>query len=95
MLDEKSARLQRLREKLDVLGKGALENADNSFRMLCARLEGVNPLAVLSHGYAMVEGEDGRIISSAQDTRVGEMVEIGLSDGRLSAEIKEILPREV
>ena len=95
VLDEKSVRLQRLREKLDVLGKGAVENADNSFRMLCARLEGVNPLAVLSHGYAMVEGDDGRIISSSRDVRIGEKVEIGLSDGRLSAEIKEILPREV
>ena len=94
VLEEKNARLQRLREKLDVLGKGAVDTADNSFRMLCARLEGVNPLAVLSHGYAMVEGEDGRIISSARDARIGEKVEIGLSDGRLSAEILEIIPRE-
>lgn len=95
VLDEKSAKLVRLREKLDVLGKGAVDSADNAFRMLCARLEGVNPLAVLSHGYAMVEGEDGRIISSAKDVRIGEKVEIGLSDGRLCAEIKEILPKEV
>lgn len=95
VLDEKSAKLVRLREKLDVLGKGAVDSADNAFRMLCARLEGVNPLAVLSHGYAMVEGDDGRIISSAKDVRIGEKVEIGLSDGRLCAEIKEILPKEV
>lgn len=90
VLDEKSARLVRMREKLDVLGKGAVDRSDNLFRMLCARLEGVNPLAVLSHGYAMVEGEDGRIISTVGDARLGETVEIGLSDGRLRAEITEI-----
>ncbi len=90
VLDEKSARLVRMREKLDVLGKGAVDRSDNRFRMLCARLEGVNPLAVLSHGYAMVEGEDGRIISAVDDARIGETVEIGLSDGRLRAEITEI-----
>lgn len=90
VLDEKAAKLLRLREKLDVLGKRAVESSDNRFHMLCARLEGVNPLAVLSHGYAMVQGEDGRIISAVGDAKVGEKVEIGLSDGKISAEITEI-----
>ena len=91
VLDEKSARLIRMTERLDVLGKGTIDRADNRFRMLCARLEGVNPLSVLSHGYAMVEDERGRIISSVGDTKVGETVEIGLSDGKLRAEIIEII----
>ncbi len=90
VLEEKNARLIRMRERLDVLGKGAADRADNRFRMLCVRLEGVNPLAVLSHGYAMVEGEDGRIISAVGDAKIGETVEIGLSDGSLRAEITEI-----
>ena len=90
VLDEKSEKVLRLRQKLELLGVGALDRADNRFRMLCTRLEGVNPLAVLSHGYAMVEGEDGRIISSAKDAKVGDSVKIGLADGKLFAEIKEI-----
>lgn len=90
VLDEKSARLQLLRERLDTLGKSAVDSAEGSFRMLCARLEGVNPLAVLSHGYAMVQGEDGRVISSANDARLGEKIEIGLSDGKLFAKVTEI-----
>ena len=90
VLDEKSARLVRLNDRLNFLGKSAVESADNRFRMLCARLEGVNPLAVLSHGYAMVQGEDGRIISAVSEARLGEKVEIGLSDGKIFAEIIEI-----
>jgi exonuclease VII large subunit len=38
----------------------------------------------------MVQGEDGRIISTVVDAKVGEKVEIGLSDGKISAEITEI-----
>ena len=90
VLDERDARLQLLREKLDTLGKGAVDKVDNEFRLLCSRLEGVSPLAVLSHGYAMVEGEGGRIISSVSDTHVGEMVEIDLSDGKICATVTEI-----
>ena len=87
VLDDKSARLGLLSERLSTLGRGAIDRADNRFKMLCARLEGVNPLAVLSHGYAMVEGEDGRIISSVGDVKAGDKVGIGLSDGRIFATV--------
>ena len=90
VLEEKSAKLVRLDEKLDVLVKSRIDGSDNRFRMLCARLEGVNPLAVLSHGYAMVEGEDGKIISSVSELEIGNKVKIGLSDGSALAEITQI-----
>lgn len=90
VLDEKTEKILRLRQRIETLGVGAVERSENRFRMLCTRLEGVNPLAVLSHGYAMVEGEDGRIISSVGDAKIGETVGIGLADGSLVAEIKEI-----
>ena len=90
LLEEKGARLLRLREKMDMLSSNIVSEADNRFSMLCARLEGVNPLAVLSHGYAMVEGEDGRIISSAKDVAIGEKIGIGLADGRIYAEVTKI-----
>lgn len=89
-LEEKSSRLGRLRDKMDSLARASVDSADASFRMLCARLEGVNPLAVLSHGYAMVQGGDGRVISSVADAAVGEVVDISLSDGKMKAQITEI-----
>ena len=90
VLEEKSAKLIRLEEKLDMLVKSKIDGSDNRFRMLCARLEGVNPLAVLSHGYAMVESEDGKIISSVSELEIGNKVKIGLSDGSALAEITQI-----
>ena len=88
-LKDREAALSMLKNKLDVLSKGAFDGAENAFKMLCARLEGVNPLAVLSHGYSMVEGDDGRIISSAGDVSTGDKLRIKLSDGEIGAVVSE------
>lgn len=87
VLDEKSTRLLHLREKLYSLTADTVGEADNRFRMLCARLEGVSPLAVLSHGYAMVQGEDGRIISAVSDVDMGDNISVTLYDGELCAQV--------
>ena len=88
-LKDREAALSVLKNKLDTLSKSAFDGAEGSFKMLCARLEGVNPLAVLSHGYSMVEGEDGRIISSARDVSAGDKLLIKLSDGEIGATVNE------
>lgn len=88
-LEEKTARLARIRDKLDTLAGSAAEKRDNEFKMLLTRLEGVNPLAVLSHGYAMVQSSDGHIISKVGDAALGEKIDITVSDGVLRAEIVE------
>jgi exodeoxyribonuclease VII large subunit len=90
VLDEKASRLALLKDKMDSLARASVDGADNSFRMLCTRLEGVSPLTVLSHGYAMVQGGDGRVISAVADATVGEVVDISLSDGKMRAQITEI-----
>ena len=89
-LSDREARLTLLSERLDTLARSAFDGKNNSFRMLCARLEGVNPLAVLSHGYAMVESEDGRIISGVTEVGVGENIKIGFKDGSLRATVTSI-----
>ena len=90
-LSEREARLKLLIERLDTLGRAAVDGASNRFGMLCARLEGVNPLAVLSHGYAMVEGDDGRIVSGVHDVSEGERIKIGFKDGSVYATVTDIL----
>ncbi len=39
-----------------------------------ARLEALSPLAVLSRGYALVYGADGRLLRSAAETAEGQMI---------------------
>ena len=88
-LDDKSAKLLRMRERMDMKIKSAFDSSSASFRTLCARLEGVNPLAVLSHGYAMVQDGEGNIVSSVDEVGVGSEISVSLSDGRLLAQITD------
>jgi exodeoxyribonuclease VII large subunit len=46
------------------------------------QLEALSPLGVLGRGYAIVEGEDGRVRASASTLREGERARLRMRDGR-------------
>ena len=93
-LKDREAALAIINGKLEMLMKSTVEGRENSLRTLCARLEGVNPLAVLSHGYSMVEGGDGKIVSSVGDVNIGDAVRIKLADGSIDATVNGISENE-
>ena len=53
------------------------------------KLMALNPIAVLSRGYAIVKSENGQYLRSVSDADVNDRVEIILSDGKLNARICE------
>jgi len=60
-----------------------------------ARLEALSPLAVLSRGYAIaLHGETGAALTNATDAGVGDVLDIVLHEGRLSARVETVKPRE-
>ena len=89
-LKERSARLELLRERLDTSINERYNLSESEFKLACARLEGVNPLAVLARGYSAVENERGEIVSSTQELSVGDKIKIRLSDGTLDAVVDKI-----
>lgn len=91
-LSDRENVLQLLTNRLNTAQKDIFEDVQTRFKMLCARLEGVNPLAVLSHGYSVVENEKGNIVSSLEDVKVGENIKIKLFDGEMSATVNKINP---
>jgi exodeoxyribonuclease VII large subunit len=52
-----------------------------------ARLGALSPLAVLSRGYALVYASDGRLLRSAAETSVDQMIRVRLSRGTLKADV--------
>ncbi len=94
MLKDKGVKLDTIKDKLETLTKSSYERAQNRFKMICTRLEGVNPLSVLSHGYSLVENSSGEIVSGIGNVKCGENVRIQLSDGTLGAQITEISPKK-
>ena len=81
-------RLQYARGRLVRLGPRLIERPGASISLASARLENLSPLAILSRGYAATFGEDGRtVIKSIQQVRIGDCVNVRVSDGRISATV--------
>ncbi len=93
-LTERENALELLKGRLNTAQKSIFDDSEMRFRMLCTRLEGVNPLAVLSHGYSVVENSRGNIVSSVNDVDMGEMITVKLSDGEISATVNNKNPKE-
>jgi len=85
VLNDKKTKLEKAMDRINSLMRETLSSKENDFRVMCTRLEGVNPLSVLSHGYSVVEKSDGSIISGIDDVKVNETVTVRMCDGELRA----------
>lgn len=72
---------------LDRLASRHVESGRNRLTALCGRLEAMNPLAVLSRGYAAV-GKEGRTVARAEELARGDQIEIRFADGCVGAVIE-------
>ncbi len=79
-LDDKS-------ERLDRAMAHRLEKAKNELAKQCASLDALNPLTVLSRGYAVVT-KDGKTVLKCADVSAGDKLDIRLSDGIVSANVE-------
>ena len=60
------------------------------FVALTAKLDAMSPLKVLTRGYAMTQTGDGKLLRSVKQTRVGETIQVSLSDGSICASVSDI-----
>jgi exodeoxyribonuclease VII large subunit len=61
-----------------------------AFESICGKLDILSPLAILSRGYAITEGEDNRIICSITDIKSGERIKVRLADGNIYCKTEKI-----
>ena len=81
-------KLDELSERLDRAAGHRLEGVRLALAKKCAELEALNPLTVLSRGYAVVT-KDGKTLARAADAAVGDAVTVRLSDGAFHARVEE------
>ena len=58
-----------------------------SFVANVGKLDGLNPLSVISRGYSVVQKNE-KTLSSVSSADIGDLITVRLSDGSLSAEVK-------
>ena len=80
VLTEKNRRLENLSLRLDSLFHQRADGYEASFSRILARISAMNPMAVLSRGYALAE-KDGVPVCSAVGLSDGDRFSLNFHDG--------------
>ena len=88
-LNQKRKNLELLQNRLTASETNVLNRKKQAFIGLTAKLDAMSPLKVLTRGYAMAQTEDGEVLRSVRQVEPGHNIRVTLSDGRLTATVKE------
>ncbi|WP_018749124.1 exodeoxyribonuclease VII large subunit [Chitiniphilus shinanonensis] len=88
-LPTEQARLEALRGRLATAQRQAGERQRARLAQLQARLDALNPEAVLSRGYALVERQPGGVVTQAAQLRAGDALRLRFADGAVDATVTQ------
>lgn len=84
-------RLKFCKNKLFYLIKAYFEEKEKRLENLKKLLGTLSPLNILQRGYSIVKSyPEGKIIKSAKEVKIGRILEIYLSEGKLLVEVKKV-----
>jgi exodeoxyribonuclease VII large subunit len=86
--------LGRLEERLQAWPDGALALRRRDVRQREGELRALSPLAVLGRGYALVRHPTAGLVRDAASCRVGEILEVRLSQGELDCRVTGVRAEE-
>ncbi len=80
-IDLSRQRLDETEDRIRRVQAGVLQRRKEQLASARARLEGLNPSAVLSRGYSIVQRGDGAVVSAPEQTSIGERLLVRSSGG--------------
>ncbi len=86
MIDDRMNTVALLYSKSLSLIESSLHDETGRFGVLCAKLDTMNPIKVLTRGYSITV-KDEKIISSVNDLHQGDIIKVKLSDGEKECEV--------
>ena len=89
-IEAKRDAVEMQREKAALLISSTLERFRDRLALNASKADALSPLSILSRGYSVAEGRNG-IVKTIGDVTLGEQLSLILSDGRLRAEVTEII----
>ena len=84
---ESDVRLQGLARRLRDSATHVVRAASERLAALEGRLDAVSPLGTLRRGYAIVERDDGHVVTDARDVEPSDALAVRLRDGRLHVHV--------
>ncbi len=79
-----------LEKRLNLFQDRRLQAKRQTLARTVAGLTALDPLAVLSRGYALVQSEDGHVVPAAASLSPGEPIELRFSDGTARARVEVV-----
>ena len=89
-LDRKRQDADRLFERLETAEERLLSADQQKFVRLCASLDALSPLKVLSRGYSVVKNENGCVVSDAGTLREGDVLDVTMARGAVECRVEGI-----
>ena len=83
------SRLQNIEAALSHKIHQRLNDFEQTLLRTAQSVSDLNPLAVLSRGYAITQ-KDGKAVKSAEELKVGDIIDVKLNKGGAVAEVKEV-----
>ncbi len=79
--------IARLEQRKNSAINGIIASKNEEMRVNIAKLDVLSPLAVLTRGYSIVQGENGKVLRDAAETKSGDKLKIRLENGKLDAQV--------
>ena len=89
MVNDRAMILDTYIKRLEVSIQNKKQAEKEQYVKLISKLDALSPLKTLSRGYSIVE-ENGKTISSVKNLKIGDNIDIKLSDGNAKAEVMEV-----
>lgn len=89
LLDEYKMKVNLLSDKLDSNIASIIKDKGYTFSVLCAKLQAISPLNTLARGYSMVQDSQGKVVSSVDNIKKDDIINISLADGNAQAIVQE------
>lgn len=87
LLEAKRGEIAELMRNATSSYKATVADKKMSFIANVGKLDGLNPLSVISRGYSVAQ-KDGKTLTGVSSADVGDLITVRLLDGSLSAEVK-------
>ena len=85
LISSRADEVEALRERARRTTVHRLDRAVDEIAHHRARARALSPLATLQRGYAVLQGEDGHVLTSVADVAKGSAVSVRVADGRVHA----------
>ncbi|GAA4299271.1 exodeoxyribonuclease VII large subunit [Anaerocolumna aminovalerica] len=91
---QKRQNLMDMEQKLSNLIEAIITRKRHQLEIYAEKLEGLSPLKKLSKGYALVVNSNNEVMNRLERAKVGEMLQISVTDGDVIARVEELIKKE-